>query len=599
MLFHRFFFTVASPPPHTQIVEIQTEEFKEEHMKGSILVALVVALTLLTSTTVIAQVSGTNGQPLISEGGTKATSSPAYFDAFVGTSGTDICARISAAWTAVLTGGVNSAVIDARGFTGSWPCAQNPFPTNTHGKLLLGNVIITTTVTWVIPTQTEVEGIGSGGPATPAAAAWNTIIEAGMSNSAVIQMGPSTGGPWFGIAVRDLTVDCEGKAECVGIFNNSAEENSTIDHVQIWDAPAIALHVTAYNEGNPMNPAATNSGPYRHISVAYKNCTSGCTGATGIQIDGFGSSITNNVGSSSRLIRQFDDITVSGSGTGSHIATGFVIYGVSTAVVNSHVEYALTGIQVGTGSTTPCIDSTNTSITGSCDTHAVQISNVSIGTLDKVTGQNAIILGSTTSGAPVTADIVVAGIANQGTSSSTLVDNINTVTLSYSSDPFLGFYAIGHCPATGCTTQDPYPALITTSASVGWQEPATMKKVGGSFSIDHPLNPANSYLNHSFVESPDMMNIYNGSVTTDKHGLATVILPDYFEALNRDFRYQLTPVGQFAEAFVAQKVKGNRFVIKTSRPRVEVSWQVTGVRHDDYANHHRIRVEEPKPLSNR
>jgi hypothetical protein len=76
-----------------------------------------------------------------------------------------------------------------------------------------------------------------------------------------------------------------------------------------------------------------------------------------------------------------------------------------------------------------------------------------------------------------------------------------------------------------------------------------------------------------------------------------VILPAYFEALNQDFRYQLTPMGQFAQAFVAERVKENRFVIKTNKPGVEVSWQVTGIRHDAYANEHRIKVEEPKPLS--
>src|SRR5262249_60204830 len=67
-----------------------------------------------------------------------------------------------------------------------------------------------------------------------------------------------------------------------------------------------------------------------------------------------------------------------------------------------------------------------------------------------------------------------------------------------------------------------------------------LSKGSGSFKIDHPLDPANKYLSHSFVESPDMMNIYNGVVTTDANGDAQVQLPGYFEALNRDFRYQLT-----------------------------------------------------------
>jgi hypothetical protein len=121
-----------------------------------------------------------------------------------------------------------------------------------------------------------------------------------------------------------------------------------------------------------------------------------------------------------------------------------------------------------------------------------------------------------------------------------------------------------------------------------------LSKGGGSFKIDHPLDPENRYLKHSFVESPDMMNIYNGNITTDDKGEAVVSLPQYFEALNQEFRYQLTVVGTFAQAIVATKVKDNRFVIRTSAPGVEVSWQVTGIRHDPWARKNRISVEVEK-----
>jgi hypothetical protein len=124
-----------------------------------------------------------------------------------------------------------------------------------------------------------------------------------------------------------------------------------------------------------------------------------------------------------------------------------------------------------------------------------------------------------------------------------------------------------------------------------------LTKGSGSFKIDHPLDPANKYLSHSFVESPDMMNVYNGNVTTDRHGLATVVLPDYFESLNGDFRYQLTVMGKFAQAIVAKEIANNRFVIRTNKPDVKVSWQVTGVRHDAYANAYRIPTEEDKPAA--
>jgi hypothetical protein len=127
----------------------------------------------------------------------------------------------------------------------------------------------------------------------------------------------------------------------------------------------------------------------------------------------------------------------------------------------------------------------------------------------------------------------------------------------------------------------------------------SISKGGGSFKIDHPLDPANKYLYHSFVESPDMMNIYNGNVVTDANGDAIVPLPDWFETLNRDFRYQLTVVGQFAQAIVASKVGNHQFRIKTDKPNVEVSWQVTGIRQDAWANVHRIPVEEEKSARER
>ena len=122
----------------------------------------------------------------------------------------------------------------------------------------------------------------------------------------------------------------------------------------------------------------------------------------------------------------------------------------------------------------------------------------------------------------------------------------------------------------------------------------SVSKAGGSFKIDHPLDPAKKYLYHSFVESPDMMNVYNGNVVTDGTGRATVTPPDWFESLNSDFRYQLTPIGQFANAMVAAEICNHMFSIRTDKPNVKVSWQVTGIRQDAWAQAHRIPVEVEK-----
>jgi hypothetical protein len=124
----------------------------------------------------------------------------------------------------------------------------------------------------------------------------------------------------------------------------------------------------------------------------------------------------------------------------------------------------------------------------------------------------------------------------------------------------------------------------------------SITKGGGGFRIDHPDDPKNRALSHSFVESPEMMNVYSGTVKTDKRGKARVSLPKYFEALNRDFRYQLTAIGQFAKLMVSKEIRNNEFTIESDPPKVKVCWQVTGVRRDAWAEANRIPVEEEKPV---
>jgi hypothetical protein len=122
----------------------------------------------------------------------------------------------------------------------------------------------------------------------------------------------------------------------------------------------------------------------------------------------------------------------------------------------------------------------------------------------------------------------------------------------------------------------------------------SLTKPFGSFKIDHPLDPENKYLYHSFVESPDMKNIYDGIVILNEHGEAWVDLPEWFEALNKDFRYQLTCVGGFAPVYIESEISDNRFKIAGGKEGMKVSWQVTGIRHDPIADLKRIKVEEYK-----
>lgn len=115
-----------------------------------------------------------------------------------------------------------------------------------------------------------------------------------------------------------------------------------------------------------------------------------------------------------------------------------------------------------------------------------------------------------------------------------------------------------------------------------------------SFRIDHPLDPLHKYLYHSSVESPDMKNIYDGIVITDANGEALITLPEYFDALNKDYRYQLTTIGLQAQTWVVREIQNNSFTIKTDKPNVKVSWQVTGIRKDPAADLYRIIPEVSK-----
>ena len=123
----------------------------------------------------------------------------------------------------------------------------------------------------------------------------------------------------------------------------------------------------------------------------------------------------------------------------------------------------------------------------------------------------------------------------------------------------------------------------------------TLHKTGGGFRIDHPQTPENKYLTHSFVESDDMKNVYDGVAILDASGTASVELPSWFQELNGDYRYQLTPIGEAApDLHIAKEVTENSFEIAGGHPGLKVCWQVTGTRQDPWANANRIEVEEDK-----
>jgi len=121
-----------------------------------------------------------------------------------------------------------------------------------------------------------------------------------------------------------------------------------------------------------------------------------------------------------------------------------------------------------------------------------------------------------------------------------------------------------------------------------------------NFNIDHPLDPANKYLNHFSAEGPEALLIYRGNAVLDEQGQASVQLPHYFESINRDFQYHLTPIGAPAPMLhVASEIADNRFTIGGGAAGLKVSWTVTGVRNDPYARTYGKAIEQDKPAEHK
>ncbi|MCE9541476.1 hypothetical protein K8R03_02855 [Candidatus Kaiserbacteria bacterium] len=123
----------------------------------------------------------------------------------------------------------------------------------------------------------------------------------------------------------------------------------------------------------------------------------------------------------------------------------------------------------------------------------------------------------------------------------------------------------------------------------------TLSKGSGTFAIDDPINPANKILYHSFVESPDVKNIYDGIAVLDAQGETVIQLPAYYDALNRDSRYQFSALDSaMPNLYIKTEEKNSSFVIGGGTPGGKVSWQITGIRHDPYILKHPVIVEVPK-----
>lgn len=167
---------------------------------------------------------------------------------------------------------------------------------------------------------------------------------------------------------------------------------------------------------------------------------------------------------------------------------------------------------------------------------------------------------------------------------------------------------VGRGPNAGVAAFNPnnsHAAYLASDCCAAWFTGdvvviGSLVKSGGGFQIDHPLDPGNRYLLHSFVESSEMKNVYDGLAVLDERGEAIVELPSWFEALNKEFRYQLTPIGGPApNLHIAREISNRQFRIAGGSPRARICWQVTGIRQDAWAMANSWEVEREKSAGER
>ena len=458
--------------------------------------------------------------------------------------GVDACAKINAALRALPA---SSGTVDARGFQGVQACAGDMFAgfTTTDANLLLGNATFRISAEQHQPSQVHVVGVSPGNR--------GSVIQAASDFPVNTPLWQMTNGYRFNhnSVLRDVRIDCNGVAGTSGIYSTDINEKSGPRNVTVVNCPLYGVNIDA-----TQNIGQGSAQTYVISDLEVYPGAAGGRSTIGLRMMGNGGGCPAMV----------ENVTVVGK-VGYKIQTGiYVGHCNSGRFATLHTEEALYGVEIdGTPGAVYMDVSGNP---GETDVFHV----------DEGGSNSFTILGLVRSGAKNILNDVPRGIVN--------------------SDLYISWYLVG-AGALGSETILSDNARIAKVIAGNLTVKGWLRKAASDFEREYPPDGAGEYLARSVVESADAMKICGGVVTLDASGEAVVRLPDYFEVLNRDFRYQLTPVGAYAPVFIASKIKGNAFRIAGGSAGLEVSWQVSGVRRGDYAEGDRIRVEGEKVDSER
>jgi hypothetical protein len=412
-------------------------------------------------------------------------------------------------------------------------------------RVTLGRGTWITTVPIILPTKSQLEGSGRGDGDFS-----GTVISASNSfplNSRMIELGNTT--PSFGVRVENLTIDCNNLPGVIGVYNEKSEEQSGLRHVLVENIAGIGLDVES--------GGAQNSGPYEDLELSggvNSNVSANSLCAKIVNVPAF---------------RGIHGATCNFNAYSVHPTVGIQM-DTSGTLTDIHIEGAENGI--GVGVSVPANGAILQNIYGGAPNSTALVHIYS--------GQNILLSGLVRSSTP-----------------NVLVDDVLRQTVT---DTELALYIIGDgappnqtrfssSVAAGAQSQSANLAVSNLSVSnpvpqstIGRLSVTDLDLTGAITTKIHPpaanaaTIPGNTTAIIPSVDSPGSTNVYDGIAVLDEHGQAEVVLPGTCNVLNRDIRYQLTPLGAYAPLFIASEVNGNTFRIGGGTPGLRVSWSVTG-----------------------
>ena len=362
-----------------------------------------------------------------------------------------------------------------------------------------------------------------------------------------------------------------GVSTGIGVYGQNTANGPGIQAVNTNNGDGLQIFQTGIGDGI-YNQVAGGNGIYNVVQSTnfgvYTDLTT--AGGTAYYADLFnrdGSGfVFDNVGASSNADGFGFDGTVNTA-----TASGAFVNGAVLAGVQSGLGHGMLLIHSGTQGRNAEIDITNT------NNNDPAIFAITQGGGSAVLAQNQ--------------DNTITGVVAVGAFSYTGTDSDDHIGVRGSSSPAAG-KGIG-VDGTG--------GLYGVHGTGGTYGVFSTGDFGGTgakyFVIDHPLDPENKYLRHANIESNEILNFYRGTAIFDETGKATITLPNYYEAINKNASYQLTPVGAaMPNLFVEKEIKDGKFIIAGGVSGKKVSWNVTAERNDPYLqqNPDRRNVEVDK-----